>query len=206
MLEHRQPHELSIVEAGAALRNGSLTALELTESVLSRVEATEPLLNAYITVTGDIAREQAAAADDALRDGRDLGPLHGIPIALKDLVDTAGIATTGGSGFLRDRIPDADATVYTKLKAAGATLPGKLNLHEFAFGTTSRNPHYGPVCNPWDTERIGRVGGGGIKPGRARFRHRRQHPDSGIAVRSDGIDGHLRPRLAGGRAAAVVDA
>ena len=120
MLEHRQPHELSIVEAGVALRNGSLTALELTESVLSRVEETEPLLNAYITVTADLAREQAAAADDALRDGRDLGPMHGIPIALKDLVDTAGVATTGGSGFLRERIPDADATVYTKLKAAGA--------------------------------------------------------------------------------------
>ncbi len=163
MLEHRQPHELSIVEAGAALRNGSMTAVELTESVLSRLEETEPLLNAYITVTADQAREQAAAADDALRDGRELGPLHGIPIALKDLVDTAGIATTGGSGFLRERIPDADATVYTKLKAAGAVMPGKLNLHEFAFGTTSRNPHYGAVCNPWDTERVpgGSSGGSG---------------------------------------------
>ena len=162
-MEHREAHELSIVEAGAALRDGSLTALALTESVLSRIEATEPLLNAYITVTAELAREQASAADDALRDGRDLGPLHGIPVALKDLVDTAGIPTTGGGGFLRDRIPDTDATVYTKLKAAGAVMPGKLNLHEFAFGTTSANPHYGPVGNPWDTSKSpgGSSGGSG---------------------------------------------
>ena len=162
-MKHRESYELSIVEAGAALRDGSLTALQLTESVLSRLESTEPLLNAYITVTADLAREQASAADDAMRDGRDLGPLHGIPVALKDLVDTAGIPTTGGSGFLRDRVPDTDATVYTKLKAAGAVLPGKLNLHEFAFGTTSRNPHFGAVCNPWDVTKSpgGSSGGSG---------------------------------------------
>ena len=162
-MDHREPHELSIVEAGAALRDGSLTAAALTESVLSQVEATEPLLNAYITVTAELAREQASAADDAMRDGRDLGPLHGIPVALKDLVDTAGIATTGGGGFLRDRIPDSDAVVYTKLKEAGAVMPGKLNLHEFAFGTTSRNPHYGAVSNPWDVSRTpgGSSGGSG---------------------------------------------
>ncbi len=162
-MDHREPHELSIVEAGAALRDGSLTALALTESVLSRLTETEPRLNAYITVTTDLAREQAAAADDLLRDGRDLGPLHGIPIALKDLVDTAGIPTTGGGKFLRDRVPDSDAAVYTKLKQAGAVMPGKLNLHEFAFGTTSANPHYGPVCNPWDVSKSpgGSSGGSG---------------------------------------------
>ena len=162
-MEHREPYDLSIVEAGVALRDGSLTALELTESVLSRLEATEPLLNAYITVTAELAREQASAADDLWRDGRDFGPLQGIPIGLKDLVDTAGIATTGGGGFLRDRIPERDATVYTKLKEAGAVMPGKLNLHEFAFGTTSRNPHYGAVCNPWDVMRSpgGSSGGSG---------------------------------------------
>ena len=152
-----RPHELSIVEAGEVLGQGVMTSLELTEALLERLEATEPQINAYITVTADLAREQAQAADDALNDGRDLGPLHGIPIALKDLVDTAGIPTTGGSGFLRDRIPERDAVVYTKLKAAGAVLLGKLNLHEFAFGTTSRNQHYGPVCNPWD---LGRTPGG----------------------------------------------
>lgn len=163
MAGERQPHELTIVEAAAALRDGSLTAAGLTESVLARIAETEPRLNAYITVTGDLAREQAAQADAALRDGRDLGPLHGIPVALKDLVDTAGIATTGGSGFLRERVPEADATVYRKLKWAGAVMPGKLNLHEFAFGTTSRNPHFGAVRNPWDEERSpgGSSGGSG---------------------------------------------
>ena len=163
MAEQRQPHELTIVEAGAALRDGSLTAAALTESVLARIAETEPRLNAYITVTADLAREQAAAADEALRDGRDAGPLHGIPVALKDLVNTAGIATTGGSGFLRERVPEADATVYRKLQEAGAVMPGKLNLHEFAFGTTSRNPHFGAVRNPWDEERSpgGSSGGSG---------------------------------------------
>lgn len=163
MADERQPHELTIVEAGAALRDGSLSAAALTESVLGRIAETEPRLNAYITVTGDLAREQAAEADAALRDGRDLGALHGIPVALKDLVDTAGIATTGGSGFLRERVPEADATVYRKLQEAGAVMPGKLNLHEFAFGTTSRNPHFGPVRNPWDEERSpgGSSGGSG---------------------------------------------
>lgn len=163
MAEERQPHELTIVEAGAALRDGSLSTAALTESVLGRIAETEPRLNAYITVTGDLAREQAAEADAARRDGRDLGPLHGIPVALKDLVDTAGIATTGGSGFLRERVPEADATVYRKLQEAGAVMPGKLNLHEFAFGTTSRNPHFGPVRNPWDEERSpgGSSGGSG---------------------------------------------
>ena len=159
----RHPHDLTIAEAGAALRNGSLSCAALTESVLERLEQTEPLLNAYITVTADLARQQAAQLDDELRDGRDRGPLHGIPIGLKDLVDTAGIPTTGGSGFLRDRVPETDATVWTKLQQAGAVLPGKLNLHEFAFGTTSRNPHYGAVHNPWDTERSpgGSSGGSG---------------------------------------------
>ncbi|MCY3734618.1 MAG: amidase, partial [Chloroflexi bacterium] len=162
-MDHREPYDLSIVEAGVALRDGTVTAVELTESVLDRLEATEPLLNAYITVTAELAREQASAADDLLRDGRDLGPLHGIPVALKDLVDTAGIPTTGGGGFLRDRVPDSDAVVYAKLKEAGAVMPGKLNLHEFAFGTTSRNPHYGAVHNPWDLAKVpgGSSGGSG---------------------------------------------
>ncbi len=160
---HRRPHELTIVEASEVLQQGAMTSLQLTEQILLRIEETEPELNAFITVTADLAREQAQAADDALRDGRDLGNLHGVPIALKDLIDTAGIPTTAGSGFLRDRIPQQDATVYTKLKEAGAVLVGKLNMHEFAFGTTSRNPHYGPVRNPWDITRSpgGSSGGSG---------------------------------------------
>ena len=153
MNEPTPPHLLSIREAGAELRAGRLTASALTEATLARVEETESQLNAYITVTAEHARTQAQAADHELAAGRDRGPLHGIPVALKDLIDTAGIATTGGSGFLRERVPDHDAAVVTRLAEAGAVLPGKLNLHEFAFGTTSANPHYGPVHNPWDTTR-----------------------------------------------------
>ena len=146
-------HLLSIREAGAALRAGSLTASTLIEATLTRISETEPRINAYITVTAEHAREQAAIADRELAAGHDRGPLHGIPVALKDLIDTADIPTTGGSDFLRERIPHRDASVVTRLTKAGAVLSGKLNLHEFAFGTTSANPHYGPVHNPWDVER-----------------------------------------------------
>ena len=159
----RPPHDLSIAEAAAALRAGTLTALELTESVLARIEETEPALNAYILVTADLAREQAARADEELAAGRDRGPLHGIPFGLKDLFDTAGIATTAGSGFLRDRVPDDDAFVVRKLHEAGIVLSGKLGLHEFAYGTTSNNAHYGAIHNPWKLDRVpgGSSGGSG---------------------------------------------
>ena len=148
------PADLTIRQAADALGDGSLTSVALTEAVLARVEQTEPAINAYITVTADLARKQAADADADLQAGRDRGPLHGIPFALKDLYDTAGIPTTGGSGFLRDRVPTHDAFVVTKLREAGVVLTGKLNLHEFALGTSSNNPHYGPVRNPWDTARV----------------------------------------------------
>lgn len=150
----KEPHLLTIREAADAIHAGELTSADLTESVLQRIEETEPALNAYITITSDLAREQAAVADAELATRRDRGPLHGIPFALKDLYDTAGIPTTGGSGFLRNRVPEEDAFVTTKLKEAGVVLTGKLNLHEFALGTTSTNPHYGPVHNPWDLSRV----------------------------------------------------
>ena len=148
----RQPYDLTIAEAAAALRDGSLSALALTESVLARIEETEPALNAYMLVTADLAREQAARAGEELASGLDRGPLHGIPFALKDLFDTAGIVTTGGSGFLRERVPDEDAFVVAKLHEAGIALTGKLGMHEFAFGTTSDNAHFGAVRNPWNPD------------------------------------------------------
>src|SRR5262249_40669085 len=92
--------------------------------------------------------------DDELRRGVDRGPLHGIPLALKDLVDTAGIATAGGLGLYRERVPVADATVAARLREAGAVLLGKTNTHELAFGITTTNPHFGATRNPWDTSRI----------------------------------------------------
>jgi aspartyl-tRNA(Asn)/glutamyl-tRNA(Gln) amidotransferase subunit A len=154
---------LTIRQAGAALRAGTLTSTALTEAVLARIEATEPAVNAYITVTADLAREQAATADAELAAGRDRGPLHGIPFALKDLFDTAGIPTTAGSGFLRDRVPSEDAFVVKRLHAAGVVLTGKLGLHEFAFGTTSTNEHFGPIRNPWNLDHVpgGSSGGSG---------------------------------------------
>ncbi len=147
-----QPFELTIAEAAAALRDGSLTAAALTESVLARIEETEPALNAYLLVTADLARRQAERADEELASGLDRGPLHGIPFALKDLFDTAGIATTAGSGFLRDRVPEEDAFVVARLHEAGIVLTGKLGMHEFAFGTTSDNAHFGTIRNPWNTD------------------------------------------------------
>lgn len=159
----REPWALTIAEAAAALRAGSLSATVLTESVLARIEETEPALNAYQLVTAGLAREQAARADEELAAGRDRGPLHGIPFALKDLFDTAGIATTAGSGFLRDRVPAEDAFVVAKLREAGIVLTGKLGLHEFAFGTTSDNAHFGTVRNPWNPDHTpgGSSGGSG---------------------------------------------
>lgn len=156
-----EPRPLTIREAGAALREGTLSAITLTESVLARIEATEPAINAYITITAERARAAAARADAELQAGRDRGPLHGIPFALKDLYDTAGIRTTAGSSFLRERVPAENAFVVTKLNDAGIVLTGKLNLHEFAFGTSSLNPHYGDVRNPWDPERIAGGSSGG---------------------------------------------
>lgn len=157
------PWTLTIAEAAAALRGGSLTSAALTESVLARIGETEPALNAYVLVTAAPARERAARADDELARGLDRGPLHGVPLALKDLFDTAGIATAAGSGFLRGRVPDADAFAVARLREAGAVLTGKLGLHEFALGTTSDNPHFGAIRNPWRLDRVpgGSSGGSG---------------------------------------------
>ncbi len=143
-------YDLTIAEAARRLRDGSLSAAALTGAVLRRIHDSEPALNAYITVTADLAREQAARADADLQAGRDRGPLHGVPLGVKDLIDTAGIATTAGSGFLRDRVPAQDAFVITRLAEAGAVLSGKHNLHEFAAGTSCNNPYFGAVHNPWE--------------------------------------------------------
>jgi aspartyl-tRNA(Asn)/glutamyl-tRNA(Gln) amidotransferase subunit A len=150
--------------AGAALRSREVSAVELARAALARIAERNPLLNAYITVTADLARAQAQSADDDLRAGNDRGPLHGIPIGVKDLFDTAGIRTTAGSSFFAERVPVADATVVERLREAGAVLTGKHNTHEFAYGTTTMNPHYGPARNPRDPARIpgGSSGGSAV--------------------------------------------
>ncbi len=145
---------LTIAEAADLLARREITAVELTEAHLRRIDTHDPRLNSFITVTSDHALTQARAADAELTRGVRRGPLHGIPLALKDLYDTAGIRTTAGSTFFADRIPDTDARAVTLLYQAGAVLLGKLNMHEWALGVTNINPHYGPSRNPWNPSRI----------------------------------------------------
>ncbi len=145
---------LSVSGAAAKLRAKEITSTDLTRACLDRIERWNPVLNAFITVTSETALEEGASADDEIAHGRYRGPLHGIPIALKDLIDTAGVRTTAASGVYENRIPDRDATVVRHLREAGAVILGKLNLHEFAYGGSGVISHYGSVRNPWDTSRI----------------------------------------------------
>jgi aspartyl-tRNA(Asn)/glutamyl-tRNA(Gln) amidotransferase subunit A len=150
----------SIVEISRLFRTGKLSPVELTELMLARIERTNSKLNAYITATVESARVQAKRAERELgvrgkrKTRTDRGLLHGIPLSLKDNICSEGIRTTAGSKILRDYFPDRDALVVTRLKQAGAVLLGKTNMHEFAYGVTNNNPHYGPARNPWDTARI----------------------------------------------------
>jgi len=150
----------TIEEVATLYRKRKLSPVEITKLMLTRIEQLNPQLNAYITITADQALTQAKKAETELfaprgRKGhRDRGPLHGIPISLKDNICTASIRTTAGSKILKDFVPKQDAAVVTQLKQAGAILLGKTNMHEFAYGVTSNNPHYGPVHNPWDLSRI----------------------------------------------------
>ena len=154
---------LSLVDAADLLRGRKVSPLELTNACLTRIERLNPVLNAFITVTADQALADARAAETDIARGRRRGPLHGIPIALKDLFDTAGVKTTAASAVFADRVPSQDAEVVRRLKQAGAILVGKLNMHEFAYGDTSAQTYFGPVRNPWDRQRIsgGSSGGSG---------------------------------------------
>lgn len=143
----------TIAQAAAQLRRKSISPVELTQSALARVEKCNPRLNAFLTVTAEWALRDARAAEREIRRGKFRGPLHGIPITLKDNISTKGVRTTAGSKILRDFVPPESADVAKKLADAGAILLGKTNMHEFAYGITTENPHYGPARNPWDTER-----------------------------------------------------
>jgi aspartyl-tRNA(Asn)/glutamyl-tRNA(Gln) amidotransferase subunit A len=144
---------LTLAEASARLRAGSVSSTDLVNACLARIDVYNPKVNAFITVTRDQALAQAKALDAEQRAGRLRGPLHGIPIALKDNIDTAGVRTTAASAVFDDRVPAEDAEVARRLAAAGAVVIGKTNLHEFAFGGTSATSYYGPVRNPWALER-----------------------------------------------------
>jgi aspartyl-tRNA(Asn)/glutamyl-tRNA(Gln) amidotransferase subunit A len=160
----QQPTELTrltLVEAMAMLRRRAVSPVELTQAFIARIERLNPALNAFITVTEEQALQQAREAEAQIQRGHWRGPLHGMPLALKDLIDTAGIRTTAASAVFKDHIPAEDAEVVRRLKAAGAVLLGKLNMHECAYGGTSVPSYYGAVHNPWNLARIAGGSSGG---------------------------------------------
>lgn len=160
-------HFASIVELAPRLAARELSPVELVEATLARIESLNPRLNAYLTVAAEQAVAAARAAEAEIARGRYRGPLHGIPIGVKDLYDTAGMRTTAGSKILADHVPDRDATAVARLKAAGAVVLGKTHTHEFAYGPTNNNPHYGPARNPWNPERVAGGSSGGSGAGTA---------------------------------------
>jgi aspartyl-tRNA(Asn)/glutamyl-tRNA(Gln) amidotransferase subunit A len=145
--------ELTLAEASARIRARSVTPTQLSEACLERITTYNPKLNAFITVMRDEALREARDLEAEQRSGKLRGPLHGIPIALKDNIDTAGVRTTAASAVFDDRVPEQDAEVARRLKEAGAVLIGKTNLHEFAMGGTSATSYFGPVRNPWSLDR-----------------------------------------------------
>ena len=152
---------MGIREIAELFRKGSLSPVELTTDCLARIERLNPKLHAFITVTAESALAQARQAEAEIRRGDWRGPLHGIPLALKDLIDTAGVKTTAASLLFKDRVPAEDAEIVRRLKAAGAVLLGKQNLHEFAYGGSSMISAFGEVRNAWNREHIAGGSSGG---------------------------------------------
>ena len=144
----------TISDIAPAIQRGELSPVELTRAVLAQIEQHDSRLNCYISVLADSALAQASQAELEIRQGRYRGPLHGIPVAIKDSLETAGIRSTAGSQILADYVPTEDAPAVARLREAGAIVVGKTNLHEFGMGGTSVNPHYGPTRNPWNPDCI----------------------------------------------------
>src|SRR5689334_22229633 len=160
-MTYRTNIDLSISQASDLLRQKKLSPVDLTKACLERIDRLNPTLNAFITITRESAMKEAVSAEREIHQGDWRGPLHGIPIALKDLIDNAGVKTTCGSALFAERVPAEDAEIVHRLKRAGAVIVGKQNLQEFAWGGTSASSHYGPVHNPWDIERIAGGSSGG---------------------------------------------
>jgi aspartyl-tRNA(Asn)/glutamyl-tRNA(Gln) amidotransferase subunit A len=151
----------SIEQAGRLLRRGEISPVDLVEVSLKRIERWSSELNVFLTVLAENARRQAKVAEREIRRGRAKSPLHGIPVSLKDNFWTRGVRTTAGSTILANWVPNADSDVAKSLAEAGAILLGKTNMHEFAYGITGENPHYGSSRNPWAPERISGGSSGG---------------------------------------------
>ena len=145
---------LSALALGQMIRDLEVSPVEVINACLERIHSFDKRINAFMRVFDEDAMSEAKKAQDEIMAGHWRGPLHGVPFAVKDLFDTAGAPATAGSKIWKDYVPVADAHVVEKLRDAGAVLLGKLSMHEFAFGITSRNPHYGPTLNPWDLTRM----------------------------------------------------
>ena len=185
----------TISEIASLIRSKKLSSLKLTKLMLERIEKFNKKLNAFITVTSDLAIEQAQRADQELGSGHDRGPLHGIPIAIKDLIATKGIRTTAGSKYHENWIPDEDATVVKRFTDAGAVILGKTGLDELAWGTTSVNPFFGAISNPWKLDyHPGGSSGGSAAAVAAGLAYAALGTDTGCSVRQPahccGIVGH----------------
>ncbi|MFL6502844.1 MAG: amidase [Nitrososphaera sp.] len=153
--------KLTIKHLSKLIASREISCLEVVDAIIERIEKLNPKLNAFITILDESARREAMHADSLIKQGKYLGPLHGIPISLKDLIYINGIRSTSGSKILADFIPDYDSTVAIKLRRAGAVIVGTNNLHEFASGITGINPHYGSSKNPWDYARMSGGSSGG---------------------------------------------
>src|SRR5262245_28030262 len=155
--------ELTLAEASRLVERREVSPVELLDACLERIAMTDETLRAYIAVYEEESRQVARAAEVMITAGHRLGPLHGVPVSLKGNVAVRGLRTTAGSKILADWVPEADATVTARLKGAGAVIVGKTNMHEFAWGGTTANPHYGFARNPWDPDRFpaGSSGGSG---------------------------------------------
>ena len=156
--------QLTIAEAARLIKRQKLSPVELVQDVFRRIDLLEPTFHTYITLMKDAALGQARQAERDILAGNYMGPMHGIPVSIKDIAFTKGVRTTAGTSVLSDFVPTYDATVVTKLKEAGAIILGKNNMHEFALGTTNVNPYYGTVPNPWSQDRIpgGSSGGSAV--------------------------------------------
>ncbi len=158
---------LTIKHLSKLIASREISCLEVVDATIERIKKLNPKLNAFITILDEPARREAKHADSLIKQGKYLGPLHGIPISFKDLIYVNGVKSTSGSKILADFVPDYDSTVTKKLRKAGAIIVGTNNTHEFACGITNINPHYGPSKNPWDPARMsgGSSGGSAVAVG-----------------------------------------
>jgi aspartyl-tRNA(Asn)/glutamyl-tRNA(Gln) amidotransferase subunit A len=160
-MAHPDILELNLTDLSKRIRSRELSSLEAVKATLTRLEFLEDKLNAFITVLPDQALAAASKADQEIASGHYRGPLHGIPVSIKDMFEMAGVLTTGGSKILAQWVPEMDSALVERLRAAGAIIVGKTNLDEFGHGGTSTLSHFGPVHNPWDVERIAGGSSGG---------------------------------------------